>query len=135
MYHNRGAIRQLVGVLICEIVCVGLMFGVYALIGRLSRQVLLGGALGGVLAVLNFFMLSVTVSRAADRAESTGETGKAKLSVQSSSVIRLLILAVIYIIVLKAGMCDPVASILPLLFVQLSITILEFFRRDGGKQK
>lgn len=111
---------------------VALMLGVYGLIGRFSRQVLLGALIGGALAMLNFLLLSVTVSRAADRAETTGEAVKARVSVQVMALVRLLLLAVLYILILKSGACDPIAAILPLLFLQLSIVLTEFFRKDKG---
>jgi hypothetical protein len=135
VFHNKAAIKQLVGVCIGEVICICLMLGVYAIIGRFTVKVLLGAVCGGVLSLLNFLFLSITVSRAADRAEKTGEASKAKLSVQSSSVIRMLVLAVAYIAILKAGLCEPIAAILPLVFVQISITLMEYFRKDGGEQK
>ncbi len=132
MFHNKEAIRQILRVLAGEAACVALMLGVYGLIGRFSRQVLLGALIGGVLAMLNFLLLSVTVSRAADRAETTGEAVKARVSVQVMALVRLLLLAVLYILILKSGACDPIAAILPLLFLQLSIVLTEFFRKDKG---
>ena len=132
MFHNKEAIRQILRVLAGEAACVALMLGVYGLIGRFSRQVLLGALIGGVLAMLNFLLLSVTVSRAADRAETTGEAVKARVSVEVMALVRLLLLAVLYILILKSGACDPIAAILPLLFLQLSIVLTEFFRKDKG---
>lgn len=132
MFHNKEAIRQILRVLAGEAACVALMLGVYGLIGRFSRQVLLGALIGGALAMLNFLLLSVTVSRAADRAETTGEAVKARVSVQVMALVRLLLLAVLYILILKSGACDPIAAILPLLFLQLSIVLTEFFRKDKG---
>ena len=132
MFHNKEAIRQILRVLAGEAACVALMLGVCGLIGRFSRQVLLGALIGGALAMLNFLLLSVTVSRAADRAETTGEAVKARVSVQVMALVRLLLLAVLYILILKSGACDPIAAILPLLFLQLSIVLTEFFRKDKG---
>ena len=45
----------------------------------------------------------------------------------------LLGMALILIASLRAELCDPVAALLPLLFVQLRINLTEFFRRDGEK--
>ncbi len=133
MYHNDAAIRQFFKIAICVAGLTALELGVYAIIGRFSLNVLFGAIFGAVVSVLNFLALTVTVSRAADRAEG-GDPGKAKAAVQGSSVLRLIVLAAIYIVVLKTTTLDPLAAVLPLVFVQLSIYITEFFRKDGEKK-
>lgn len=137
MFRNQAVIHQVLQVFLGEVICVGLMLGIYAIAGYLTKSVLWGAAFGCLMAFLNFFFLSVAVSRAADRAETTGQSAKAQVFVQVSSLLRLLAIAVLYIVVLRNGSCDPVAAILPLVFVQISILMLEFFRKDkdGAKQK
>ncbi|MBR4889023.1 MAG: ATP synthase subunit I [Clostridia bacterium] len=135
MYRNRDVIRQIGRVTLGEVVCVAIMLGVYALLGYFTMKVLLGALLGCLLAILNFFFLSMAVTRAIDRATTTGEAAKAKLSVQSSSTLRLLAMAVVLFIAFQADVCDPLASLLPLLFLQISMNIMEFFRKDGEKSK
>ena len=63
-----------------------------------------------------------------------GSPQKAQLEIQTSSVVRPLVLALIYIVLFRAKVCDPVAALLPLLFAQVAIKVLEFFRNDkkGG---
>ena len=89
---------------------------------------------GWTLAVGNFLSLSITVSNALDRAANGGSPQKAQLEIQTSSVVRPLVLALIYIVLFRAKVCDPVAALLPLLFAQVAIKVLEFFRNDkkGG---
>ena len=95
---------------------------------------LLGAVFGWILAVGNFLSLSITVSNALDRAANGGSPQKAQLEIQTSSVVRPLVLALIYIVLFRAKVCDPVAALLPLLFAQVAIKVLEFFRNDkkGG---
>ena len=133
MLHNKAVIRQLLTIFMWELICTAAMIGVYALIGKISGSVLLGAAVGVILAMLNQLFLAVSVSKACDKVESTGEAGKAALHIQSSSVARRLALALIYIILFKAKACDPVASLLPLVFIRVSITLMEFFRKDGAE--
>ncbi len=137
MNDNRAVFRQFLQIALGEAVCVALMLGVYALAGYYSTRVLIGALLGFVLAMSNFFAMSITVSRAADRAAETGDAAKATLSVRGSTTIRMLVLAVIYILILKNDICDPLAAILPLLFVRLSIVLIEFFtgmvKKDGKR--
>ncbi len=133
MFHNDAAIRQFFKVALGVAVLTALELGVYALLGRFSVSVLLGAVFGMVVSCANFLALTVTVSRAADRAEG-GDPSKAKTAVQGSSVVRLLALLAVYILVLKTTNLDPLASVLPLVFVQLSLYGIEFFRRDGEKK-
>ena len=133
MQKNRGVLRQVGGLAAALLVCIAVMLAVYALLGRLDRMVLLGALFGWLLAVGNFLSLSITVSNALDRA-ANGSPQKAQLEIQTSSVVRPLVLAVIYIVLFRAKVCDPVAALLPLLFAQVAIKVLEFFRNDkkGG---
>ena len=134
MQKNRDVLRQVGGLAVALLVCIAVMLAVYALLGRLDRLVLLGAVFGWILAVGNFLSLSITVSKALDRAANGGSPQKAQLEIQTSSVVRPLVLALIYIVLFRAKVCDPVAALLPLLFAQVAIKVLEFFRNDkkGG---
>lgn len=111
--------------------CVGVMLLIYYLLGRLDRSVLLGGLVGGVLAVGNFFFLAVFATLAADKAEQQDVTGGQKL-VQSAYLIRLLVLAVVLFACAKSGYVNVLALVLPLAFVRPTIMLAEFFRKKGG---
>ena len=50
-----------------EAICVAAMIGVFVLLGYYDTAVLLGGLMGGILAVLNFFFMAVMVNLAAER--------------------------------------------------------------------
>ena len=134
MQKNRDVLRQVGGLAVALLVCIAVMLAVYALLGRLDRLVLLGAVFGWILAVGNFLSLSITVSNALDRAANGDSPQKAQLEIQTSSVVRPLVLALIYIVLFRAKVCDPVAALLPLLFAQVAIKVLEFFRNDkkGG---
>ena len=124
MQKNRDVLRQVGGLAVALLVCIAVMLAVYAL----------GAVFGWILAVGNFLSLSITVSNALDRAANGGSPQKAQLEIQTSSVVRPLVLALIYIVLFRAKVCDPVAALLPLLFAQVAIKVLEFFRNDkkGG---
>lgn len=118
-------------VLIGQIVCVGIMFVVYALLGAFAGKVALGGAVGGVIALLNFFFMALAASLAADKAEREDVTGAKKL-VQLSYPVRMLVLAVVLFACAKSGFFDLIALILPLLFVRPTLMVAEFFRKRGA---
>ena len=115
--------------------CIAAMLAVYALAGRFDNAVLIGALVGFVLAMGNFLSLSITVSNALDRAANGGSPQKAQLEIQTSSVVRPVVLVIIYILLFRAKLCDPVAAILPLLFAQVCIKLIEFFRKEPTKDK
>ena len=111
-------------------VCIAVMFGVYALLSKFDGTVLLGGVIGAVLAVGNFFFMALTTSLAADKAAAGDVKGGQKL-VKMSYILRLAVLCVVLFAVGKSGLCDVLAVILPQAFVRPTITVAEFFRKSG----
>ena len=118
-------------VLVGQVVCIGIMVAVYALLGAFSEKVVLGGIVGGVLALLNFFFMAVAASVAADKAEQGDAQGGKKL-VQFSYPVRTALLAIILFLCAKSGRFDLIALVLPLLFVRPTLMITEFFRKRGA---
>ena len=117
-------------ILIGEAVCVALMLAVFALLGRFDRAVLLGGVTGGAMAVLNFFFMAMNASMAMDRAANQDVKG-GKKQIRNSYTLRLLAIFVILFACVKSGLCNALASVLPLVFVRPVITVAEFFRKRG----
>lgn len=134
MQKHRDILHQVTRLTIAMIICVGIMLGIYALLGIFTRSVLVGAVVGLLLSIGNFVSLSITVSNALDRAARDNDPQRAQLSIQASSVIRLLVLAAIYILLFRAKLCDPIAALLPLLLAQGVLKLVEFFRNDkeGG---
>lgn len=114
-----------------EAICVALMCGVYALIGKFALSVLLGGLVGLLVATGNFFGLAVVATLAADKAEA-GDPASGQKLMKSSYPIRLLVMAGILILCAKSGVFDVLALVLPLVFVRPILTIAEFFRKKGA---
>lgn len=130
MDSRKIAFQETAVIAIGEAVGVAVMIGVFALLGKFDRSVLLGGIAGGVLAVANFFSIAVVTTLAADRAEKQDVQAGVKL-VQGSYPIRMLALAAALFLCAKSGYFNVVALALPLLFVRPTITIAEFFRKKG----
>lgn len=107
---------------------VALMFGVYALLGKFDISVLLGGLVGLLVAVGNFFALAVIATLASDKAEAGDPISGQKL-MKSSYPIRLLVMAGILILCAKSGFFNVIALVVPLLFVRPILTIAEFFKK------
>lgn len=105
----------------------------YALAGRLDRSVVLGGMLGGLLSICNFFFMAVGASLAADRAEQQNVKGGTAL-VRMSFLLRYLVLFLILFAAAKSKRFDLLALVLPLVFVRPILMLGEFFRKSGEKR-
>ena len=122
--HETGIIA------IGECMGVAVMLAIFALLGRFDRSVVLGGLIGGVLTILNFFLMAVNANNAADKAVGQDvKSGKSML--QLSYAARLAMIFVVLFACVKTGLCNVFAIVIPLLFVRPTITIAEFFRKSG----
>lgn len=114
-------------------VCTAIMLAVYALIGKFSLSVLLGGLVGTLLSVGNFFFMAIGTSLAADKAEAQ-DVKAGQLLVRNSYMLRLVVLFVILFACAKSGLFDLFALVLPLVYVRPTLTVAEFFRKKGENQ-
>ena len=128
MESRKFVIKETGLVAIGQALCVAVMIGLFALLGHYDRTVLLGGIFGGLLATLNFFFMAVGATLAADKAEKQDVKGGQAL-VQSSYMLRMVLLAVVLFALVKSGLCNVIAAVLPLAFTRPIITIAEFFRK------
>ncbi len=131
---SRKVVYQETGIIVIgQVVCLTVMYAIFALLGYFDRAVLLGGLVGMALAVGNFFFMAVGASLAADKAVQQDVKGGAGL-VKSSYILRMAVLFLILLAAVKSGYCNAISSVLPLIFVRPIITIAEFFRKPGEKQ-
>ena len=112
-------------------ICTAVMIGIFALLGYFDWKVLVGGIIGGVLAVGNFFFMAVGTSLAADKAEKQDVKGGQTL-IRSSYTLRLIVLFVMLFACAKGGIANPLALVLPLIFVRPVLTLAEFFKKKGA---
>ena len=127
VYRETGIVA------IGQAICLALMYAVFALLGYFDNTVLLGGIIGTVLAIGNFFFMAVGASLAADKAVSQDVKGGTAL-MKGSYMLRLLVIFLILFACVKSGLCNAFASVLPLVFVRPIITVAEFFRKSGEEK-
>lgn len=113
-----------------QLICVGAMYGVFALLSAFDKTVLLGGIIGATLSILNFFFMAVGATIAADKATNQDVNG-GKTTIKISYLLRTILLAVVLFAFAKSGLCNVLALVLPLVFVRPIITVAEFFRKPG----
>ena len=125
---KQQTLRELAFVAVGELLVLGLICGAFAILGKLDWKVLLGGALGALTAILNYFLMAVTIYAAADRAEA-GDPVRGKRLVSLSMLGRYLLMIAILVIGAKSGACNVIAMVIPLAVFRLLIFAAEFFRK------
>lgn len=119
--------RDILPVMLGELLLTGIMLGVYALIGRFSAKVLWGALLGAGVVLLNFSVMIFALLKA----EKRGNPEKGQLYVRATYALRMLLLAAVLILALKTKVFDPLATALPLCFQPIAVWLYELFRKKG----
>ena len=117
--------RDILPVMLGELLLTGIMLGVYALIGRFSVKVLWSALLGAGVVLLNFSVMIFALLKA----EKRGSPEKGQLYVRATYALRLLLLAAVLILALKSKVFDPLATALPLCFQPIAVWLFELFRK------
>ena len=102
-----------------------LMQAVFLIIGRWNYTVLLGNLLSASAAVLNFFLMALSVVAALEKEES-----EAKNTMKLSRLYRFLFLAVVIIIGAVAPCFDIWAVVIPVLFPRVAIALRPLFDKN-----
>ena len=74
--------------------------------------------------------MAVSAGSASERAAAQDVKGGKQL-MRSSYMLRMGAIAVILFVLVKAGVCNVITAILPLLFVRWILTVAEVFRKKG----
>lgn len=133
MDMRKYVLRQTGIVGLGEAIGVAAMIGIFALLGAYDSRVLLGGIVGGAVAVANFLAMAIGVNIAADKAEQQNVKG-GQATIKGSYLLRLIAMAVVLFAFAKSGLCNVIALVVPLIFVRITLTVQEFFRRKPGEK-
>ena len=130
MDSRKFVLKETSVVALGQAVCVAIMLGVFALLGKFDQTVWLGGVAGGVLATANFFFMAVAASVASEKAVAQDVKG-GQLTMRLSYMIRMAVLVVLLFALVKSGVCHVITAGLPLVFTRPVLFIAEFFRKSG----
>lgn len=114
-----------------ELACLGVMFGMFAMFDTIGFKVILGGIIGLILAVLNFFFMAVAANRAADKAVAQDVKG-GEATIKASRRFRTIGLLALLALFALSGKCNLLAMVVPVLLGSPIIMVIEFFRKSGG---
>ena len=98
-----------------------IMLAVFALLGRFDMSVLLGGVIGGVLAVVNFLFLGITVQRVAAQEDEA----RGRKIMQLSYNLRMLIMLIWVILAVALPVFNWVAAAIPMLLPRVTIAVMQ----------
>lgn len=130
MESRKIVLKETAIVVIGELILCAMMVGIFALVGKFDRSVVLGALFGWLLTSGNFFFLAVAATLAADKAQEQNVQGGKNL-MRSSMALRLLVLFGLMFILAKSGICSVLALVLPLAFLRPVLMLGEFFRKKG----
>ena len=130
MDSRKYVIRQTLVIAIGQIVGVGIMIAVFALLGKFDYTVALGGLAGAAVAIGNFFFMAMSLTLAADRAVQQDVKGGKGL-VKASYGIRLAVMFVVLFACARSGHFTVIALVLPLVLVRPTLMVAEFFGKKG----
>ena len=129
MNTRKFILRETALLALGELVCIAGMIGIFALLNALDYTVVLGGFLGGILAIGNFFFMAIISNSAADMATQQNTKGSNAL-LKSSYVGRLVVIGVLLFVFAKSGHCHVLAMACPLFFNFPILAVVEFFRKS-----
>lgn len=132
MDSRKFVIKESLLILAGQAVCCAVMVGIFALLGSYDTTVLLGALFGALIATLNFFFMAVAATIASDKAVNQDVKG-GQATIQISYIARLVVMAVVLFALVKSGLCNVIAVVLPLAFNRPILTICEFFRKGDNQ--
>jgi len=133
MDMRKVVLRQTGIIALGEAIGVAAMIGIFALLGKFDTTVLLGGIVGGLVAVGNFLAMAIGVNLAVDKAQQQNVKG-GQAALKGSYLIRMLVMGLVLFAFARSGLCNVLALVIPLVFVRFTLTAAEFFRRKPGEK-
>lgn len=121
--------KSILQVLAGSLILGAVMDIVFLVIGRFDLTVLWGTLLGVACTCLNFAFLAITVSNAMDKGKSAGGY------MGTSYLLRLFFIGAVVVFAIKSEYFNYIATIIPLLFPRVIITVLEGILKWKGKSK
>ncbi len=120
MHFSKDTTRYIFLIIIGVLSLSGGVVGIFAVLGKLTFSVLLGSVIGSILAILNFFLLALSLEKAV---QSSSE--KSKGIVMVSYNVRMLLLMIITILAIVFLKANPFTILIPYIFPRITILLLQ----------
>lgn len=129
--------RDILIVAVGELICAGIMLGVYFLIHKLTVMTAVAAAIGVALTALYYFIMALGVFSASKKAEQ-GDVAGGKRVMSLNMLLRFAILAGVLLGCFFSGFftkAEMIAMLIPLVLFRPIVSLGEFFRRSGEKKE
>lgn len=118
---QQSIVKETKRIAVGTIIMLVVMLAVYAVLGKFTVGVLLGGLLGSAYAIFNFFMLGMTLQKAA----SMTDQQMAHMKVRSSYSTRMIGMLILAVIAFALPFVEGIPCLIALLFPRATIFALQ----------
>lgn len=117
-----------------QTICVAVMVGVFALLGKYDISVLLGGIVGGILGIAYFLSMVICANIATKKALAQDVKGGQAL-MQTSYMLRMVGLFGALVLCALTKRFHLLALVLPIVFVRPIVGVADLLKRKGEKKE
>lgn len=118
---QQSIVKETKRIAVGTVIMLIVMLAVYAVLGKFTVGVLLGGLLGSAYAIFNFFMLGMTLQKAA----SMTDQQMAHMKVRSSYSTRMIGMLVLAVVAFALPFVEGIPCLIALLFPRATIFALQ----------
>lgn len=118
---QQSIVKETKRIGVSTVIMLVVMLAVYAVLGKFTVGVLLGGLLGSAYAIFNFFMLGMTLQKAA----SMTDQQMAHMKVRSSYSTRMIGMLILAVVAFALPFVEGIPCLIALLFPRATIFVLQ----------
>ncbi len=118
---QQSIVKETKRIAVGTVIMLVVMLAVYAVLGKFTIGVLLGGLLGSAYAIFNFFMLGMTLQKAA----SMTDQQMAHMKVRSSYSTRMIGMLILAVVAFALPFVEGIPCLIALLFPRATIFALQ----------
>ena len=118
---QQSIVKETKRIAVGTVIMLVVMLAVYAVLGKFTVGVLLGGLLGSAYAIFNFFMLGMTLQKAA----SMTDQQMAHMKVRSSYSTRMIGMLILAVVAFVLPFVEGIPCLIALLFPRATIFVLQ----------
>ena len=118
---QQSIVKETKRIAVGTVIMLVVILAVYAVLGKFTVGVLLGGLLGSAYAIFNFFMLGMTLQKAA----SMTDQQMAHMKVRSSYSTRMIGMLILAVVAFALPFVEGIPCLIALLFPRATIFVLQ----------
>ncbi len=118
---QQSIVKETKRIAVGTVIMLVVMLAVYAVLGKFTVGVLLGGLLGSAYAIFNFFMLGMTLQKAS----SMTDQQMAHMKVRSSYSTRMIGMLILAVVAFALPFVEGIPCLIALLFPRATIFVLQ----------